>query len=150
MELALRQVHEELRQSVDERWREVLHLFGSDPVGTGCCTLLHRRDGVSDLGRENRGDKVSILRKMAWGQVDVAIEEIGVEVVNSLLHSPSVRGDVPSGRRRAVILLLKLAKVPPGRRRAVILLLKLAKFRRTLRMLNPASAFQPTLPPFSP
>ncbi|VDO20191.1 unnamed protein product [Heligmosomoides polygyrus] len=30
-----------------------------------CCTFLHRRDGVLDLGRENRGDDVSILRKMA-------------------------------------------------------------------------------------
>ncbi|VDO37412.1 unnamed protein product [Heligmosomoides polygyrus] len=45
-------------------------VFGSDPVGPGCCSLLHRRDGVSDLGRENRGNDVSILRKMAWGQVD--------------------------------------------------------------------------------
>ncbi|VDO20361.1 unnamed protein product [Heligmosomoides polygyrus] len=48
---------------------------------------------------EDRGDDVSILRKMAWRQVDVAIEEIGVEVVDDLLRGPSgravhVRGQV--------------------------------------------------------
>ncbi|VDO95597.1 unnamed protein product [Heligmosomoides polygyrus] len=43
-------------------------VFGSDPVVTGCCMFFHRRDGVSDLGRENRGNEVSILRKMAWGR----------------------------------------------------------------------------------
>ncbi|VDO68126.1 unnamed protein product [Heligmosomoides polygyrus] len=68
-------------------------VFGSDPVENRCCTLLHRQDGVSDLGRENRGNDVSIRRKMAWGPVDVAIEEIGVEVVDDHLHGPSGRSD---------------------------------------------------------
>ncbi|VDO81647.1 unnamed protein product [Heligmosomoides polygyrus] len=38
------------------------------------------------LEKENRENDVSILRKMTWGQVDVAIEEIRVEVVDDLLH----------------------------------------------------------------
>ncbi|VDP55242.1 unnamed protein product [Heligmosomoides polygyrus] len=41
--------------------------------------------------RISRG-RASILRKTAWGQVNVAIEEIGVEVVDDLLHGPSGRG----------------------------------------------------------
>ncbi|VDO62459.1 unnamed protein product [Heligmosomoides polygyrus] len=68
-------------------------VFGSAPVGTGRCTVLDRRDAMSDLGMENRGDDASIPRKTAWGQVDVAIEEIGVEVLDDLLYGPSGRGD---------------------------------------------------------
>ncbi|VDP17062.1 unnamed protein product [Heligmosomoides polygyrus] len=86
-----------------------------------------------DLGWENRGDDASILRKMAWGQVDVAIKEIGVEV----------------GMTFSMVLLEEVA-VSSGCRRAAILLLKLAKFRRALRMLNPPLQILPTLPPFSP
>ncbi|VDO91164.1 unnamed protein product [Heligmosomoides polygyrus] len=95
-----------------------LKVFGSDPVRTGCCTFLHRRDGVSDLGRENRGDDedrvLYVSSPTRWrvgsrkgeqrgrriqpaedalGQVDVAIEEIGVEIVNDLLHGSSGRGN---------------------------------------------------------
>ncbi|VDO63294.1 unnamed protein product [Heligmosomoides polygyrus] len=101
-------------QGVDERWREVLQVFSSDPVRTGCCTFLHRRDGVSDLGRENRWDDVSILRKMAWGQVDVAIEEIGVEVVDDLLHGPSGRGDGSVGTSESGHLGLEVSEVSAG------------------------------------
>ncbi|VDP34779.1 unnamed protein product [Heligmosomoides polygyrus] len=53
---------------VDEHWQEILQVLGSHPVGTGCCTFLHRRDGVLDLGREERRDGTSVLRKMAWGR----------------------------------------------------------------------------------
>ncbi|VDP17472.1 unnamed protein product [Heligmosomoides polygyrus] len=83
---------EEARQGVDERWREVLQVFVSDPVRIECATIVHRRDGVSDLGREVRVDDASILRKMASGQVDLAIKEIKVEVVVDLLHCPSGAG----------------------------------------------------------
>lgn len=61
-------------------------MFGSDPVGNGCCTFLHRREVVSDLRRENREDDVSILRKIAWRQVNVPIKEIGREVVGKLIQ----------------------------------------------------------------
>ncbi|VDP40208.1 unnamed protein product [Heligmosomoides polygyrus] len=74
------------------------------------CPFLHRRDGMSDLGRENRGNDVSILRKMAWGQVDVAIEEIGVEVVDDLLRGPSGKGDGSESGH----LGLEVGEVPAG------------------------------------
>ncbi|VDO74644.1 unnamed protein product [Heligmosomoides polygyrus] len=45
---------------------------------------------MSDPERENGGDDASILRKMAWGQVDV--EVIGVEVMDDLLHGSSEEG----------------------------------------------------------
>ncbi|EYC21753.1 hypothetical protein Y032_0018g3512 [Ancylostoma ceylanicum] len=66
-------------------------MFGSDPVGTGRCTILNRLDGMSDFGRENRRDDKSILPEMAWREVDKAVEEVRVEVVDDLLHYPSAK-----------------------------------------------------------
>ncbi|EPB78051.1 hypothetical protein ANCCEY_02834 [Ancylostoma ceylanicum] len=60
-----------------------------NPVGTGRCTILHRLDGMSDFERENRRGEISILPEMVWREVDMAVEEVRVEVVDDLLHYPS-------------------------------------------------------------
>lgn len=39
-------------------------------------TILHRLEGVSDFGRRGR-DTVSLLPRMTWRNVDVAIEVLG-------------------------------------------------------------------------
>ncbi|EPB66990.1 protein tyrosine kinase [Ancylostoma ceylanicum] len=64
-------------------------MFGSNPIGNGRCTIPHRLDGMSDFGRENRRDDKSILPEMAWREVDMAVEELRVEVVDDILHYPS-------------------------------------------------------------
>ncbi|VDP06994.1 unnamed protein product [Heligmosomoides polygyrus] len=43
---------------------------------------------------ENRGDDASIPRKMAWDRVEVAVEEIGIEVVDDFLHRTYGKGEV--------------------------------------------------------
>ncbi|VDP21942.1 unnamed protein product [Heligmosomoides polygyrus] len=68
----------------------------------------------SDLRRENRGNDVSILRKMAWEQVDVAIEEIGVEILDDLLHGPPGRGDGFVGTSESGHLGLEVGEDPAG------------------------------------
>ncbi|EPB74404.1 hypothetical protein ANCCEY_06525 [Ancylostoma ceylanicum] len=58
-------------------------------VRVGSCRdrALYRLDGMSDFGRENRRDDIFIL--MAWREVDMAVEEVRVEVVDDILHYPS-------------------------------------------------------------
>ncbi|VDO88690.1 unnamed protein product [Heligmosomoides polygyrus] len=92
------------------------YVFESDPVRNGYCTVLHRRDGVSDLGRENRVSDVSILWKMAWGQVDVVIEEIGVKVVDNLLHCSSGGSEGSVRTSESDHFCLEAGEVPPGMR----------------------------------
>ncbi|EYC24767.1 hypothetical protein Y032_0013g2098 [Ancylostoma ceylanicum] len=67
-------------------------MFGSNPVGTGHCTILHRHGGMLDFKRENRKDDLSILPEMVWRKVDMAVEEVRVEVVDDLLHQGAARG----------------------------------------------------------
>ena len=84
---------EELNQCIDKYRRQILQVFGSDLVWTGCCTHLYLQNGVSDFGREDIGNNISILRNLVCGQVDVADKEIRVEVMNNPLHCPSGRCD---------------------------------------------------------
>lgn len=73
--------------------------------------MVHRRDDVSDLGR---GDMTMYLSCGRWHgagdmrTVAVAIEEIGVKVLDDLPSHPYGKSTVPSGRRRAIILFLKM------------------------------------------
>ncbi|PIO70143.1 hypothetical protein TELCIR_08015 [Teladorsagia circumcincta] len=60
-----------------------------NPGETLCCTILHRLDGVSDFGRENRRNDVSILLQLISRQMDMAVEETRVEVVGDFLHCTS-------------------------------------------------------------
>ncbi|VDO30436.1 unnamed protein product [Haemonchus placei] len=39
-------------------------MFWFDPIGTGRCTVLHRRDGMSYFGRKNRRSDIFVLPKM--------------------------------------------------------------------------------------
>ncbi|EYC29624.1 hypothetical protein Y032_0006g3079 [Ancylostoma ceylanicum] len=68
-------------------------MFGSNAVGIGRRTILYLLDGMSDFERENRRDDISILPDMVWRELDMAVEEIRVEVVDDLLHYPSRWGD---------------------------------------------------------
>ena len=69
-------VCEEPSQCIDEYWWQILQVFGSALVWTRCCTRLYQQSSMSDFGREDVGNDISILQNLAYGQVDVAIEEI--------------------------------------------------------------------------
>ncbi|KAK6733511.1 hypothetical protein RB195_017331 [Necator americanus] len=76
--LAFRQITcKEPRQNVDEYWRNVLQVFWSYSVGTGC-----RHDSMSYFGRKNLWNEMSVYRLMVKRQVDMALEEIRVEVAD--------------------------------------------------------------------
>lgn len=60
-------------------------------VGAGCCTTGYRQDGVSNRGKNAKGVHIRPAEK-GMGQVEVVIEEIGVEIVDDLFHCLSGRG----------------------------------------------------------
>ncbi|VDO19567.1 unnamed protein product [Heligmosomoides polygyrus] len=73
-------------------------------------SVVYKRKPRSQKG-EQRGRRIHPAEDV-MGQVDVAVEEVGVEVVDDLLHCPSGRGDG----------------------------IELAKFWRALRVLVPVSS----------
>ncbi|KAK6749473.1 hypothetical protein RB195_001840 [Necator americanus] len=56
---------------------------------TGFRTTSYRHDSMSYFGRENLWNDMSVFPQMVRRQVDMVVEEIGVELVDDVLHSPS-------------------------------------------------------------
>ncbi|KAK6736017.1 hypothetical protein RB195_018976 [Necator americanus] len=107
--LAFRQVTcKEPRQGVDEYWRKAIQVFWSYSVGIGCGTISYRHDSMSYFGRKNLCNDMSVFPQMVRRQVDMVVERIRVEVVDDFLLLDAIA--VPFGFRRAVILVLRLAK----------------------------------------
>uniref|UniRef100_A0A8L8K4I7 Aquaporin n=1 Tax=Heligmosomoides polygyrus TaxID=6339 RepID=A0A8L8K4I7_HELPZ len=102
-------------QVVDESGSWFMNKYGLILSGPGAERSLTDKM-ASDFGKEKRRNDASILRKMAWGQVDVAIaiEETGVEVVDDLLHGSSGRGDGSVRTSESGHLFLEVGEAPAG------------------------------------